>query len=30
MFENNRRQVFELIKGWMEKVAPPTTSTARA
>ncbi len=30
MFENNRRQVFEVIKGWMEKVAPPATSTARA
>ena len=29
MFENNRRQVFEVIKGWMEKVAPPATSTAR-
>ena len=29
-FENNRRQVFEVIKGWMEKVAPPATSTARA
>jgi pimeloyl-ACP methyl ester carboxylesterase len=30
MFENNRRQVFEVIKGWMEKVSPPATSTARA
>jgi len=30
MFENNRRQVFDVIKGWMEKVAPPATSTARA
>jgi pimeloyl-ACP methyl ester carboxylesterase len=29
-FENNRRQVFDVIKGWMEKVAPPATSTARA
>ena len=29
-FENNRRQVFEVIKGWLEKVAPPATSTARA
>jgi hypothetical protein len=30
MFENNRRQVFEVIKEWMEKVAPPATATARA
>jgi pimeloyl-ACP methyl ester carboxylesterase len=30
MFENNRRQVFEVIKGWIEKVVPPPTSTARA
>ncbi len=30
MFENNRRQVFEVIKGWFEKAAPAPTSTARA
>jgi pimeloyl-ACP methyl ester carboxylesterase len=30
MFENNRRQVFEVIKGWIEKAAPSPTSTARA
>jgi len=30
MFENNRRQVFEVIKGWIEKAAPAATSTARA
>jgi len=30
MFENNRRQVFEVIKGWIEKAAPGPTSTARA
>jgi pimeloyl-ACP methyl ester carboxylesterase len=29
MFENNRRQVFEVIKGWIEKAAPAPTSTAR-
>jgi hypothetical protein len=29
-FEHNRRQVFDVIKGWMEKVVPPATSTARA
>ena len=29
MFENNRRQVFEVIKGWIEKAVPPVTSTAR-
>jgi pimeloyl-ACP methyl ester carboxylesterase len=30
MFENNRRLVFEVIKGWIEKAAPAATSTARA
>ena len=30
MFENNRQEVFDVIKGWMEQVAPPATSTARA
>ena len=30
MFENNRREVFEVIKGWIEKAAPAPTSTARA
>jgi pimeloyl-ACP methyl ester carboxylesterase len=29
MFENNRRQVFEVIRGWIEKAAPAATSTAR-
>ena len=29
MFENNRRQVFEVIRGWIEKAAPSPTSTAR-
>jgi len=29
MFENNRRQVFEVIKSWIEKAAPSPTSTAR-
>jgi len=26
MFENNRRQVFEVIRGWIEKAAPSPTS----
>jgi pimeloyl-ACP methyl ester carboxylesterase len=30
MFENNRKQVFEVIRGWIEKTVPPATSTARA
>jgi pimeloyl-ACP methyl ester carboxylesterase len=30
MFENNRRQVFEVIRTWIEKAAPAPTSTARA
>jgi pimeloyl-ACP methyl ester carboxylesterase len=30
MFENNRRQVFEVITGWIEKAVPAGTSTARA
>ena len=29
MFENNRRQVFEVIKGWIEQRVPAGTSTAR-
>jgi pimeloyl-ACP methyl ester carboxylesterase len=29
MFENNRRQVFEVIKGWIEQHVPAGTSTAR-
>jgi hypothetical protein len=29
MFENNRRQVFDVIRGWIEKAAPAATSTAR-
>jgi pimeloyl-ACP methyl ester carboxylesterase len=29
MFENNRRQVFEVIKGWIEQRVPGGTSTAR-
>jgi pimeloyl-ACP methyl ester carboxylesterase len=28
-FENNRRQVFEVIRAWIEKAAPAPTSTAR-
>lgn len=28
-FENNRRQVFEVIRAWIEKAAPASTSTAR-
>ena len=28
MFENNRRQVFDVIKGWIEQRVPPGTSTA--
>jgi pimeloyl-ACP methyl ester carboxylesterase len=28
MFENNRRQVFEVVKGWIEQRVPPNTSTA--
>ena len=28
MFENNRRQVFDVIKGWIEQRLPPGTSTA--
>jgi pimeloyl-ACP methyl ester carboxylesterase len=30
MFENNRRQVFEVIRTWFEKAAPSPASTARA
>ena len=30
MFESNRKQVFEVIRGWIEKAVPPATSTARA
>jgi pimeloyl-ACP methyl ester carboxylesterase len=30
MFENNRKQVFEVIKDWIEKAVPAATSTARA
>jgi pimeloyl-ACP methyl ester carboxylesterase len=30
MFETNRRQVFEVIKGWIEKATPSPSSTARA
>jgi len=30
MFESNRKQVFEVIKGWIEKAVPAATSTARA
>jgi pimeloyl-ACP methyl ester carboxylesterase len=29
MFENNRRQVFEVIKGWIEQQVPAGASTAR-
>ena len=29
MFENNRRQVFDVIRGWIEQRVTPTTSTAR-
>ena len=29
MFENNRRQVFDVIRAWIEKAAPSPTSTAR-
>ena len=29
MFENNRRQVFEVVKGWIEQQVPAGTSTAR-
>ena len=29
MFENNRRQVFDVIKGWIEQRVPAGTSTAR-
>jgi hypothetical protein len=29
-FETNRRQVFEVIRGWIEKAVPSPTSTARA
>ena len=29
MFENNRRQVFDVIKGWIEQRVPPSNSTAR-
>jgi pimeloyl-ACP methyl ester carboxylesterase len=28
MFENNRRQVFEVIRGWIEQRVPPNTQTA--
>jgi pimeloyl-ACP methyl ester carboxylesterase len=30
MFENNRRQVCEVIRGWIEQRVPAGTSTARA
>ncbi len=30
MFENNRRQVFDVIRGWIEQRVPASTSTARA
>jgi hypothetical protein len=29
MFENNRRQVFEVVRGWIEQRVPSSTSTAR-
>jgi pimeloyl-ACP methyl ester carboxylesterase len=29
MFENNRRQVFEVIRGWIEQRVPSNNSTAR-
>src|SRR6185295_6191029 len=29
MFENNRRQVFDVIKTWIEQRVPPSNSTAR-
>ena len=29
MFENNRRPVFDVIKGWIEQRVPSATSTAR-
>jgi hypothetical protein len=29
MFENNRRQVFDVIKGWIEQHVPAGTATAR-
>jgi hypothetical protein len=29
MFENNRKQVFEVIRGWIDQHVPPgNTSTA--
>jgi pimeloyl-ACP methyl ester carboxylesterase len=30
MFENNRRQVFDVIKGWIEQRVPANTTTAKA
>ena len=30
MFENNRRQVFDVIKGWIEDRVPSSTSTSTA
>jgi pimeloyl-ACP methyl ester carboxylesterase len=30
MFENNRRQVFDVIKGWIEERVPPGASTSTA
>jgi hypothetical protein len=29
MFENNRRPVFEVIRGWIEQRVPSNNSTAR-
>jgi len=29
MFENNRRQVFEVIRSWIEQRVPAGASTAR-
>jgi hypothetical protein len=30
MFENNRRQVFDVIKGWIEQRVPAGTSSSTA
>ena len=30
MFENNRRQVFDVIKGWIEERVPSSASTSTA
>jgi hypothetical protein len=29
MFENNRKQVFEVVRGWIEQRVPSNASTAR-